>query len=887
MLPFRFGRFIASFVVVTTVLSLVHAARGERPAAPPPPKQYDVVIHYRIDAAPLERLRQYTEMTRYFGSIGFVVDPDQDDDPKDVNETRYHGKIASTNVRRLLEQGHVQSLLLRPAGYQPAEDEETPVKVQLELASGLPSDRQRVFADQVRGKLASLGFQEAVGYDHRGQTRVVGTIPAGNLELLLKDIRWQPSGWLVPVTPVAELPAPLRDISPIRVTEVLPEPTGLASPKGVGSAAERIDEADPLFKLSEDLQALVTAEGENKPARMEVILAFTPGENDASWRRDLNRAAEVAIEGRLGPVVTVMGFPKQAPALAGVPIVSVVRLPRPAAASWRPVGPTQPSPQELLRQSGLERLHASNFRGRGIRVAVVDGDFRGYEQFKGKQLPTDVRYLDFTTERNAALEPDAYPSEPAGIGSGTQCALAVTVAAPEADLTLIRIDPAAPHQLEAVARLINGEAFRSDSLLQRNNELQGDANRLRLRREDLVQEGRVLFQDFGLEEAAVKRRTDHAKKVAELEQDERAFQDRQRRFLDIVRSQYELRGIQVVTSSLVWNSAYPVGGSNPLNQYFNSMPTGSAIWFQAAGNSRGQSWAGLFRDVDGDQVMAFASPESPVPAGRWTRQLNFLAWQPVGKERTPELPAKTKLRVSIQWREAHDPEIYEYGNDAYRRPLTNLRLVIVRQRDPSGTKVAADDLDVVGRSVGLPQRLDNQPASATYEQLVEFTVDPAGRYAVRVEGPVPSGTRPAGMETIRALQQFWELWPRVFVEVLDGPSRLAGRAVFLDYATDLGASGMPADAKRLITVGAADAQGKPEPFSTYGPLLNRSLIVKPTVLAYDGMRGIAGGEVEIYGASLSAPFAAGLTAAVLSEGMPRRNWETFLHRLEGRLLRAP
>jgi hypothetical protein len=202
MMPSNSRRCLRRFCVATLWLAPIQMAVGAPPAAPPLPKQYDVSVRYQIDTAPVDRLGQYAEMTRYFRALGFVVDPSQDDDPRDVDETRFHGTIPSANARLLLNEPHVQSLLLLPAGYQTPEEENTPVKVQLELASGVPSDRQRVFADQVRAKLVSLSFQEAVGYDHRGHTRLAGAIPAGNLELLLKDIRWQPSGWLAPATPV-------------------------------------------------------------------------------------------------------------------------------------------------------------------------------------------------------------------------------------------------------------------------------------------------------------------------------------------------------------------------------------------------------------------------------------------------------------------------------------------------------------------------------------------------------------------------------------------------------------------------------------------------------------------------------------------------------------
>src|SRR5205807_9036983 len=102
--------------------------------------------------------------------------------------------------------------------------------------------------------------------------------------------------------------------------------------------------------------------------------------------------------------------------------------------------------------------------------------------------------------------------------------------------------------------------------------------------------------------------------------------------------------------------------------------------------------------------------------------------------RAPEVPVQTRIRISFQWSEAHDPSFLRSGEDAYRVPLANVGLIVLRQRDPSGAKLPADDLEVVAYSTGLPQRLANRPDAAVYEQTVEFTADAAGRYALRVEG---------------------------------------------------------------------------------------------------------------------------------------------------------
>ncbi len=379
------------------------------------------------------------------------------------------------------------------------------------------------------------------------------------------------------------------------------------------------------------------------------------------------------------------------------------------------------------------------------------------------------------------------------------------------------------------------------------------------RREAMLKEREESEKEAKAREQALSQRE------AELSAQESAHRRRQERFLRLERDLLDLRGTQVVTSSLLWNDGYPVGGDGPLTAFFDNQPPHRVFWFQAAGNTRGQSWSGLYRDVDGNGVMEFAASDEGLKPGRWTRELNFLGWQRDGQE-SPDVPAKTKLHLSLQWTEAHDPSFALRGEDLYLRPLADLRLLVLRQRDPSGVKFAADDMELVASSSGLPERLANQPSSATYEQTLDLVIDSPGRYAVRIEGRVTKVTRPVGTPMLPAIEEFWELRPRLFV---DGSAQgHTGRAVFVDYATDEGSLGMPADSRTLVTVGAANPEGKPDPASTMGPPLNRALLHKPNILAYDSVSLPGAINTGRAGTSIAASFAAGMTASLLSAGMP-------------------
>src|SRR5205814_1342770 len=152
-----------------------------------------------------------------------------------------------------------------------------------------------------------------------------------------------------------------------------------------------------------------------QPTRLQVILSTNPASDEQGWQRELRRSAPgLVVEGRLGPIVTVLVAPASLAALAELPLVSTVRLPR------------------------------------------------------------------------AAL-PEA-------------------VTAPDASLPLIRIDPAAPYQLLAVARYIDGAPVRSESLEARSEQLREESEELRILRDDVLRERRVILDNFKQDDETLKRR---------------------------------------------------------------------------------------------------------------------------------------------------------------------------------------------------------------------------------------------------------------------------------------------------------------------------------------------------------------------------------------------
>ena len=905
-------------------VAMVPAQGPKQPLLPP---KYHVILRYNIPAPRDQHVAQYDAMIAHLEKLKFEFVPPlakrPETDREDRTKNRMEGFITPDKVRFLLDNPSIASVLIFPDDIKledlPPAD---PVHIRIELASGLDLDRQRELFEQSRALLTLQKFQEAVGYDHRGYTRkpfsrLVGTIPAAGLETLLKDLRGQPGGWLAPVIPPEDIPAPLAKVDPVRIVEVLREKAPI---KPLADAEPRTP--DYLDKISADLWELVK-QPEPPPGRItiQVAVAGTLREDDNTWRALLTEIAPgVSIEGQLGQFVTGRVPIGEIKALAALPRVSVIRLPRLTRVDADPALKFPGDNAKVLAQSGVARLHALGAKGKGVKLGIIDVDFRGWEKLvKAGKLPPGTRIVDLTSERDRDLVPAAYPGDPDQLGHGTLCAQAAALAAPQAEFILIRTDAIDPYQLREIAGYVEGGRY-SPNIEARRDDIVLLRGALNARRDELVKERERVLNNFDDEtELRTRRgflgaaytwlyseREWHLARMKQYEAQDEDLKARDRRLQAFLRTVDSLRGIQVLANPIVWGDSFPLGGLSPLSRWFNQDARGP-LWFQSVGNKREQCWVGDFRSLAGQPAMDFAATPAK---GRWATDLNFLAWQPHTADRQLDLAEKTQIRITVQWREPHDPAYFMRADepDYYRKPLATLKLVLLKQRDADAHGVPADLLEAVAQSTGLPQRLEYTPGGAVYEIALDFTVDKAGRYALRVEkqpdyqwivglnptrkspqlakveGLNPIGVRPLGVPVLPAGAQNWELRPRVFVETIDEVMRLKGRVVFNDYWTEAGTVGSPADARGVISVGAAGLDGKPRPYTAVGSMPYVELSRRPHVLAYDALQLDAG---TAFGSSVANAFAAGAATSLLSAGVPRDSLVGWLHGQDGKLLAIP
>ena len=159
---------------------------------------------------------------------------------------------------------------------------------------------------------------------------------------------------------------------------------------------------------------------------------------------------------------------------------------------------------------------------------------------------------------------------------------------------------------------------------------------------------------------------------------------------------------------------------------------------------------------------------------------------------------------------------------------------------------------------------------------------PVGRYAVRLEGRVPTIVRPPTVPTLTSQTVQWELRPRLLIESADG----RGRFALADFASENGGVSVPADGRSVLAVGAADPSGKRRPYSAAGAGPQTLLLTKPDLIAFDALPSPAGAPA-LQGSSLAASWTAGWVARLLSNGMAPASFPRGLGIAPGGLIAVP
>lgn len=726
------------------------------PAAPNANTPYTLQARYKIEAGRAQRHRLFHEMVKRLAAVG--VQKDKGLEGEELYGTELTGTVPGSALPALLNDPHVQAAILTPKGFQPGEGD---VLARFYLTTALGLGRQRETADKARELLKPLGFKENVGSDTQESRRLLGRIPYAQLKNLLSD-RFEVAVGGDPATGVGGWKTGL-----VRAAVVLAEPENL---KGQPEPAEPAAVSGPLAKVSADLRALF-ADGGDKSSRVEATLREVPAANDPLV--DLQNAGLV-IEGRLGPLVFGKLSAANLATLAALPEVSSVRLPQ-AARQFGAAGvifvPLERDAPAVQTAGAVRRL------GRA-KTIIVASDFRGWQSLLGKGLPADTKLYDFTAELTADLRPEPPLAGGEGeLGEGVKLAQKFIGERGVDELILARIDSAAPFQVESIAEAVAGRSWSSPALAARMLELKRNQQRVEDEKKELRVLRRLTLDNFGIDDTAKASREKYWELQKAADAREKEVIAMSGRLLDFQEQARALRGAATILVGLSWADGYAdLPGAHPTLRFLDQELLKGATWLQAAPVRGAGIWHGLFRDENGDGAMEFAAEGQPGQR----RDLNFLAWKPKEGPVAAELPAGAVIQLKLQWQEAHDPRYAGAADDPYRQPLAQLRIVVLRQRDPSGKGLPADVFDVVGRSHGLPERIENEPRFSLYQTDFKFQVSQPGRYLVLVEGKEPQSLVPAGSAEVRAKKG--EIRPKLIVEAIDPAHRTAGQPIFESFS---------------------------------------------------------------------------------------------------------
>lgn len=98
---------------------------------------------------------------------------------------------------------------------------------------------------------------------------------------------------------------------------------------------------------------------------------------------------------------------------------------------------------QQLARLGVDRWHAAGYRGRGIKIAILDTGFRGYRTFLGRALPDQVMVHSFRSDGDLEAKDSQH---------GILCGEVLHALAPDAELLLANWEPDRSDQFLAAVR---------------------------------------------------------------------------------------------------------------------------------------------------------------------------------------------------------------------------------------------------------------------------------------------------------------------------------------------------------------------------------------------------------------------------------------------------
>jgi subtilisin family serine protease len=139
--------------------------------------------------------------------------------------------------------------------------------------------------------------------------------------------------------------------------------------------------------------------------------------------------------------------------LAALAVFSLAARGDEAMPAWAFTQDTQPlrTRHDIMARLGVNGWHATGFRGKGVKVAVLDSGFRGYRDQRGKALPEAVAAKSARRDGNVESKDSQH---------GILCGEIVHALAPDAEIVFINWDGDSPESFLDAVRLAKEEGAR-------------------------------------------------------------------------------------------------------------------------------------------------------------------------------------------------------------------------------------------------------------------------------------------------------------------------------------------------------------------------------------------------------------------------------------------
>lgn len=693
----------------------------------------NVRVQLQVNVFGVERLKQISDLSKHLIQNGFETPASEIFEKlQDSKVTFLEGKTISGREKSLLHPRWVYSVISWSEDLENGLKNDSPTRMQVVFPPFMQGKYQAKFWGALKEQASKRGFQDGVGYDSEGFTRLTGNLaPSKILELDQKII---PEALILSGAQSSSNAYPrvvqIRTDWDLSKTPITQEEKTL--PGGKISQAGR-----ELFKSeSTDFKRWLVVLNQNPPAPWML----------SELSANLN---EAVIESAMGALVQIKGSTETIKNLVMLPFVMHAA---PVEYGWKPAS-KQPAGDGwvpfFFHEGNTQKGYQWKGKSAPASIAILGSNFQDWEKVFGEES-SRVRYLDLTKIRNQNLDPDTANKNDSA-ASQSKAAFKATRDYPGSEVFLIRVDPATPAMQEEVAGFSMGNVRASATLLTRYDEIEMARRFLDSENNLLQQERAYLIDQFQETDELEKRRKEYLQRKQKWEGDNRQLHHRIGEILKMVEKLNLLRSVRVFLVLDEPGIQVPNLSQSVLSLFSQDPIFRKNSWAIAQSAVPQAFWMGSFVDLNNNGAMEFSSRANSF----WEKELLPLRIDPS----KPGLDSGTPLMVKLRWKEVCDP-LSKVNADGSVVTRSRMNLVLLKRGKSLAGRKIDDEFVPVAQSGERPFCIFRSSNQAIFEHQIKLDIKEAGEYFLRVEGAI------ADRKTLSVLDahHVGEIHPEIIVE---------------------------------------------------------------------------------------------------------------------------